>query len=198
MAHIPQTQGAAMSTAPDALAAAPDWRPGDERPDIGSMIRVDQAGEYGAVRIYCGQLAVLGAHPAARVVARMQAQEEKHLKSFDDMMVERGLRPTLLQPFWHVAGYALGAATALLGPNAAMACTAAVETEIDRHYAEQRRALGSDEPDLGDTIARFQAEEVEHRDTAIAAGAEDTFGYPMLSGLIRAGCRLAIALSKRI
>jgi ubiquinone biosynthesis monooxygenase Coq7 len=188
-----------MSTAPDAPAAAPAWRPGDERPDIGSMIRVDQAGEYGAVRIYCGQLAVLGArHPAARIVARMKAQEEKHLKSFDDMMVERGLRPTLLQPFWHVAGYALGAATALLGPSAAMACTAAVETEIDRHYAEQRRALGSDEPDLGDTIARFQAEEVEHRDTAVAAGAEDTFAYPILSGLIRAGCRAAIALSKRI
>jgi 3-demethoxyubiquinol 3-hydroxylase len=189
----------AAPTPPDAAAETPRWRPGDERPDIGSMIRVDQAGEYGAVRIYAGQLAVLGArHPAARVIARMQAQEEKHLKSFDEMMVERGLRPTLLQPFWHAAGYALGAATALLGPNAAMACTAAVETEIDRHYAEQRRALGANEPDLGATIARFQAEEVEHRDTAVAAGAEDTFGYPVLSGLIRAGCRLAIALSKRI
>ena len=188
----------AAPASPDAPAPRPAWRPGDERPDIGSMIRVDQAGEYGAVRIYCGQLAVLGAHPAARVVARMQAQEEKHLRTFDDMMVERGLRPTLLQPFWHFAGHALGAATALLGPSAAMACTAAVETEIDRHYAEQRRALGSDEPDLGDTIARFQAEEVEHRDTAVAAGAEDTFAYPSLSGLIRAGCRVAIELSKRI
>jgi ubiquinone biosynthesis monooxygenase Coq7 len=182
-----------------APAAAPRWRPGDARPDVASMIRVDQAGEYGAVRIYCGQLAVFGArHPAARIVSRMKSQEERHLKRFDDMMVERGLRPTLLQPFWHAAGYALGAATALLGPNAAMACTAAVETEIDRHYAEQRRALASDEPDLGATIADFQAEELEHRDTAIAAGAEDTFGYPVLSGLIRAGCRLAIHLSKRI
>jgi 3-demethoxyubiquinol 3-hydroxylase len=177
----------------------PRWRPGDARADIASMIRVDQAGEYGAVRIYCGQLAVLGPrHPAARIIARMQAQEERHLKRFDDMMVERGLRPTLLQPFWHVAGYALGAATALMGPNAAMACTAAVETEIDRHYGEQRRALGSDEPDLGATIADFQAEELEHRDSAIAAGAEDSFAYPVLSGLIRAGCRLAIAMSKRI
>jgi ubiquinone biosynthesis monooxygenase Coq7 len=177
----------------------PRWRPGDDRPDIPSMIRVDQAGEYGAVRIYCGQLAVFGTrHPAARLISRMQAQEERHLKRFDDMLVERGLRPTLLQPFWHVAGYALGAATALMGPNAAMACTAAVETEIDRHYAEQRRALGEDEPNLGATIADFQAEEIEHRDTAIASGAEDTFGYPVLSGLIRAGCRLAIELSKRI
>jgi ubiquinone biosynthesis monooxygenase Coq7 len=181
-----------------AAAAVPRWRPGDERPDIASMIRVDQAGEYGATRIYAGQLAVLGSHPAARVIARMQAQEARHLKRFDDMMVERGLRPTLLQPFWHAAGYMLGAATALMGPSAAMACTAAVETEIDRHYAEQRRALGADEPDLGATIADFQAEELEHRDTAIAAGAEDTFGYPLLSALIRAGCCVAIALSKRI
>lgn len=182
-----------------APSSPPRWRPGDDRPDVASMLRVDQAGEYGAVRIYCGQLAVLGTrHPAARLISRMQAQEEKHLKRFDDMLVERGLRPTLLQPFWHVAGYALGAATALMGPNAAMACTAAVETEIDRHYEEQRRALGENEPDFGATIADFQAEEVEHRDTAIASGAEDTFGYPVLSGLIRAGCRLAIELSKRI
>jgi ubiquinone biosynthesis monooxygenase Coq7 len=177
----------------------PRWRPGDARPDVASMVRVDQAGEYGAVRIYCGQLAVLGArHPAARIISRMQAQEERHLKRFDDMLAERGLRPTLLQPFWHVAGYALGAATALMGPNAAMACTAAVETEIDRHYGEQRRALGADEPDLGATIADFQGEELEHRDAAVAAGAEEAFGYPVLSGLIRAGCRIAILLSKRI
>lgn len=180
-------------------AARPRWRPGDERPDIPSMVRVDQAGEYGATRIYCGQLAVLGPrHPAGRAIARMQSQEERHLRSFDEMMVERGVRPTLLQPVWSVAGYALGAVTALMGPSAAMACTAAVETEIDRHYSDQLRALGHDEPDLAATIGRFREEELEHRDTAIAAGAEDTFGYPVLSSLIRAGCRLAIQLSKRI
>ena len=163
------------------------------------MIRVDQAGEYGATRIYCGQLAVLGTrHPASRTIARMQSQEERHLKSFDEMMVERGVRPTLLQPLWNHAGYWLGAATALLGPRAAMACTAAVEEEIDRHYSSQLRALGKQEPDLAATIGRFRDEELEHRETAIAAGAEDTFGYPILSSLIRAGCRFAIALSKRI
>lgn len=178
--------------------AAPRWRPGDERPDVASMVRVDQAGEYGATRIYCGQLAVLGAHAASRPIARMQSQEERHLKTFDEMMVERGIRPTLLQPVWRVAGHALGAATALMGPNAAMACTAAVETEIDRHYSDQLRALGHEEPDLADTIRRFRDEELEHRDTALAAGAEDAFGYPLLSSLIRAGCRIAIALSKRI
>jgi ubiquinone biosynthesis monooxygenase Coq7 len=176
----------------------PRWRPGDEKPDIDSMVRVDQAGEYGATRIYCGQLAVLGSHPASRAIARMQSQEERHLRTFDEMMVERGVRPTLLQPVWRVAGHALGAATALMSPNAAMACTAAVETEIDHHYSDQLRALGAEEPDLAATIGRFRDEELEHRDTALAAGAEDAFGYPLLSSFIRAGCRLAIALSKRI
>ena len=163
------------------------------------MIRVDQAGEYGATRIYGGQLAVLGdRHPASRVIARMALQERRHLDHFDQLMTDRGIRPTVLQPFWNVAGHALGAVTALLGPGAAMACTAAVETEIDKHYAEQRRCLGEEDQDLSETIAEFQAEELEHRDTAIAAGAENTFGYPVLSFFIRAGCRAAIELSKRI
>ena len=175
------------------------WRPGDDRADIPSMIRVDQAGEYGATRIYAGQLAVLGdRHPASRTIARMAFQEKRHLTEFDRMMIERGVRPTVLQPFWNVAGHALGAVTALIGPDAAMACTAAVETEIDKHYEEQRRILGDDEPDLSATIAEFQAEELEHRDLALAHGAENAFGYPILSALIRAGCRAAIALSKRI
>lgn len=179
--------------------SAPGWRPGDDRADIPSMIRVDQAGEYGATRIYAGQLAVLGdRHPSARAIARMATQEQRHLEEFDRLIADRGVRPTLLQPVWNVAGYALGAATALLGPEAAMACTAAVETEIDKHYAEQLKALGDDDPDLADTIAEFQAEELEHRDAAIAAGAENALGYPVLSAVIRAGCRAAIALSKRI
>lgn len=177
----------------------PHWRPGDARADVASMIRVDQAGEYGATRIYAGQLAVLGdRHPAAREIVHMQMQEQEHLSHFDRLMAERGVRPTLLQPIWNVAGHALGAATALISPQAAMACTAAVETEIDKHYDEQLRALGSDEPELAADIARFQAEELEHRETALASGAEQAPAYPLLSALIRAGCRAAIALSKRI
>lgn len=177
----------------------PGWRPGDDRADVPSMLRVDQAGEYGATRIYAGQLAVLGSrHPAARAIARMAIQEDRHLAHFDQMLAERGVRPTLLQPVWNAAGYALGAATALLGPSAAMACTAAVETEIDKHYADQLRQLSDSDPDLSATIAEFQAEELEHRDTAIAAGAENAVAYPLLSAVIRAGCRAAIALSKRI
>ena len=188
-----------QTTAHPDLSPAPRWRPGDDRPDVPSMLRVDQAGEYGATRIYAGQLAVLGDRGgAARLIRRMAAQEERHLKHFDALLPARGVRPTLLQPLWNHAGHALGAITALISPSAAMACTAAVETEIDRHYSDQLRALGHEEPDLADTIRRFRDEELEHRDTALAAGAEDAFGYPILSSLIRAGCRIAIALSKRI
>ena len=181
------------------MSAERAWRPGDARPDPASMLRVDQAGEYGATRIYAGQLAVLGeGHPAARLIARMAAQERRHLSHFDAMMAARGVRPTVLQPFWHVAGHALGAATALIGPNAAMACTAAVEDEIDAHYSEQLEALGQDDPPFAEAIADFQADEREHRDAAIEAGAQDAFGYPILYAAIRAGCRAAIELSKRI
>jgi 3-demethoxyubiquinol 3-hydroxylase len=175
------------------------WRPGDERADVDSMLRVDQAGEYGAIRIYAGQVAVLGdRHPASRIIARMAAQEQRHLDHFDALMTGRRVRPTLLQPIWKVAGHALGAATALISPRAAMACTVAVETEIDRHYGKQLAALGEDDPELAEAIGEFRSDEVEHRDIALAAGARETVAYPLLSAVIRAGCRAAIALSKRI
>ncbi len=163
------------------------------------MLRVDQAGEYGATRIYAGQLAVMGdRHPMARSIAAMARQEERHRAHFDAMMADRGVRPTLLQPFWHVAGFALGAVTAALGPEAAMACTAAIETEIDAHYSEQLDAIGDTDPELAAAVRDFQAEEVDHRNTAIASGAENALAYPLLAGAIRFGCRAAIALSKRI
>jgi len=184
-------------TSPDRLT--PARRPGDPRPDTASMLRVDQAGEYGATRIYAGQLAVLGdRHKSSAIVAGMAAQEQEHLAHFDALLAERGIRPTLLQPFWAVAGHALGAATALIGPAAAMACTAAIEDEIDAHYSEQLAALGDDDPPLSAKIAAFQADERAHRDAALEAGAESTLGYPLLYGAIRMGCRAAIALSKRI
>ena len=175
------------------------WKPGDRREATDAMVRVDQAGEYGATRIYAGQLAVMGDRtPSARMIAGMANQEERHRAFFDAMISERGVRPTVLQPFWNVAGFALGAVTAALGPRAAMACTAAVETEIDRHYLSQLDLLGDSDPELSKAVTEFRDEELEHRDTAIAAGAETTPGYPLLSGMIRAGCRVAIALSKRI
>jgi 3-demethoxyubiquinol 3-hydroxylase len=167
--------------------------------DRAAMLRVDQAGEFGATRIYAGQLAVMGGrHPMAREIARMAAQEERHRARFDAMMAERRVRPTALAPLWNVAGFALGAATALIGPKAAMACTAAIETEIDRHYGAQLDRLSGSDAELSETIAEFRAEEVEHRDAALAAGAEQAPAYPVLSGLIRLGCRVAIGLSERI
>lgn len=163
------------------------------------MLRVDQAGEYGAIRIYAGQMAVMGTRaPHATEVAGMAAQEAEHQARFDAMIAERGVRPTLLQPVWSVAGYALGAATALMGPEAAMACTAAIETEIDKHYTEQLEELGDEDPELSEVIRKFRDDEREHRDAALAAGAEKAPAYPLLSGAIRLGCRLAIRLSERI
>ena len=174
------------------------WRPGDRRADTASMIRVDQAGEYGATRIYAGQLAVLRRNSAeAKLISRMAAQEQRHLSRFNQLMATRRVRPTALQPLWNVAGFALGAATALMSEKAALACTDAVETEIDRHYASQLASLGEDDPELSADIAEFQADELEHRDTAREAGAAQALGYPVLTAAIRAGCRVAIALSKR-
>ncbi len=176
-----------------------DWKPGDAKRRTDAMIRVDQAGEFGATRIYAGQLAVMGDRgAAARAIAGMAAQEERHRAFFDKMMATRRVRPTLLQPIWDVAGFALGAVTAAIGPEAAMACTAAVETEIDKHYSEQLVQLGNSDPELSAAIADFQADELEHRDTALASGAERAPGYPLLSGAIRLGCRIAIATAKRI
>lgn len=167
--------------------------------EIDAMIRVNQAGEYGATRIYAGQLAIMNARsPAAREIARMAAQEERHRETFDKMMIDRRVRPTLLAPIWNVAGYGLGMVTALIGPEAAMACTVAVETEIDRHYGEQLVALGDDDPDLSAAVTVFQAEEVEHKAIAMAAGAERAPAFPIMTAAIRLGCRAAIAVSKRI
>jgi len=163
------------------------------------MLRVDQAGEYGATRIYAGQLAVMGNRaPGSGEIAGMAAAEAEHRQVFDALIAQRGVRPTLLQPVWSAAGFALGAATALMGPEAAMACTAAVETEIERHYSEQLEELGAGDPELAAHIAKFRDEEREHHDAAIAGGAERAPAYALLSGVIRLGCRLAIKVSERI
>ena len=163
------------------------------------MVRVDQAGEYGATRIYAGQLAVMGDRtPLAGEIRHMAEQEAEHRTKFDALMAARGVRPTALQPLWGMAGFALGAATALIGPKAAMACTAAVETEIDRHYSAQLDELEDRDPELSGLIADFREDERDHRDLALANGAEQALGYPLLSGVIRLGCRIAIRLAERI
>ena len=165
---------------------------------IDRIIRVDHAGEYGAKRIYQGQLAVLGRGPKGDILRHMQAQEQVHLDTFSRLIGERRVRPTALLPLWHIAGYALGAITAAMGERAAMACTVAVEEAIDDHYQAQAAALPSSEHELRDTIERFRAEELEHRDIGLEHEAELTPGYRVLSAVIKAGCRAAIAVSERI
>ena len=169
--------------------------------DIESMIRVDHAGEYGAVRIYQGQLAVLkrrkGAERSVETIEHMAEQEQRHLKAFDRLINERKVRPTALEPVWRIAGFALGAATAAMGEKAAFACTAAVEEVIDEHYASQIAAL-EDDPALKGQIEDFRADEAAHRETALKEGAEQAPGYKLLSETIKAGCRVAIKLSERI
>ncbi len=165
---------------------------------IARMIRVDHAGEYGAKRIYDGQLAVLGRAKPAAEIRRMAEQEQRHLAAFEKLVAERRVRPTALSPLWHAAGFALGAATALLGTRAAMACTVAVEEVIDEHYRRQSAALGDAEPALKAVIEEFRRDELEHRDIALAHGAEDAPAYPALSAAIKTASRLAIWLSTRI
>lgn len=187
MAALPQTMN------------RPRRLPGDRVPSRAAMLRVDHAGEYGAARIYAGQVAVMGTRSAVSgPIARMAHQEARHLAYFDRALAAEGVRPSLLHPLWTVAGYALGAVTALLGPRAAMACTAAVETEIDRHYSAQRAALGAADGAFEAVLAEFQAEEVEHRDIAFEHGAAETPGWPLLGAAIRAGCRAAIAAAERL
>lgn len=176
-------------------------RPDTAMPDTNAMVRVDHAGEYGACRIYAGQQAVMGVRGRlSGEIAHMARQEEQHLAAFERLMHQRRVRPTLLMPAWNVAGFVLGAASAIAGEKVAMAVTAAVETEIDRHYQAQRDELdgsGSD-PELSEMIVEFQREELEHRDTAIQHGAEQAPAYPLFSALVRAGCRAAIRLSSRL
>ena len=179
---------------------APPRLPGDPSPEdsVERMIRVDHAGEFGAVRIYEGQLAVLGHSAAGHVIREMAEQERRHLERFERLVRERRVRPTALSPLWHVAGYALGAASALLGERGAMACTVAVEEVIDEHYQAQAAKLAEDDPALRETILSFRDDEIAHRDLAIAQGAAESPGYDLISAVVKTGSRVAIWLSTRL
>ncbi len=165
---------------------------------VEQMIRVDHAGEYGAVRIYEGQLAVLGDRAIGPVIKHMADQEREHLSTFEALVRQHRTRPTAMLPIWHVAGFALGAGTALLGERAAMACTVAVEEVIDEHYSKQIAKLGEDEPELVKTCEKFRLEELEHRETGLEYEAEKPPGYEALKGLVKTGSRLAIWISERV
>ncbi len=174
--------------------------PGDPTPrqTLARMIRVDHAGEYGAARIYAGQLAVLGRGPKGDLLRHMKAQEQVHLDTFAGLIADRRVRPTALLPLWNIAGFALGVATAALGPRAAMACTVAVEETIDEHYSAQTAVLGEDEAPLRETIEAFRLEEVEHRDIGLANEAEQAPAYRLLTRIIKAGCKAAITVSEKL
>jgi len=187
------------------MKTAQDRNPGDpdRRELVERLIRVDQAGEFGAVRIYEGQLAALrwtgrANGEAARKIAGMARAEREHNATFDRLLAERRVRPTVLSPIWGLAGFALGAATALMGDKAAMACTVAIEETIDEHYASQAASLGDDETELRATVEKFRADEIAHKDEALASGAEQAPAYEALTRAIKAGSKLAIWLSTRI
>lgn len=176
--------------------------PGDHVTDnIDSMIRVNHAGEYGAKRIYEGQLAVLGKDPKLKkTIEHMAAQEQVHLDFFEKEIIRRQTRPSAFSPLWHAAGYALGAVTARMGVEAAMACTVAVETVISEHYGSQLETLKNNpkEKKLYAAIKKFKAEEEEHHDIGLAHDAEQATAYPLLIKVIKSAAKLAIAVAKRV
>ena len=182
------------------IPGRPARLPGDptREAETAAMIRVDHAGEYGAARIYDGQLATLGRGRGRSDIREMAEQEARHLAAFDALLRERQVRPTVLLPLWHLAGFALGAATAVLGERAAMACTVAVEEVIDEHYAQQAERLGDTDPVLRETIEEFRADELRHRSVALDHGAAEAPAYELIAAVVKTGSRLAIWLSERL
>ena len=175
---------------------------GASRRRRGEMLRVDHAGEYAAVQIYRAQRAVFAAGKGREAIAAdmagMEAQEQVHLDRFNALLTAEGVRPTLMLPVWRLAAQALGAGTALLGEKAAHACTEAVESVIGEHYAEQVEETADIDPELSAELARFRDEELEHHDHAVAHGAREAVAYPLLTAVIKAGCRAAIRISERV
>ena len=172
------------------------------RERLAEILRVDHAGELGAVCIYRGQRAVFEAGRGREAISadlvEMEGHEAAHLAAFDATLAERGVRPTVLTPMWRAAGFLLGAGTALMGEKAAHACTEAVESVIERHYADQIAELEVQEPELAAELSHFRDEELAHRDHAIEHGAREAPAYALLSAVIGAGCRAAIRLAEKI
>jgi len=169
------------------------------RATLEEIIRVDHAGEYGATRIYDGQIAVFGKNSKiGKTIQHMADQEQEHIDKFNELILEHRVRPTALLPIWNFAGFALGASTALLGEKAAMACTVAVEKVIGEHYQEQLDLLEDDHKDLKKTISKFRDDELEHHDIGIEHDAENAPGYKIMSKVIELGCKTAIAISKKV
>ena len=172
--------------------------PTTSRHDIERFLRVDHAGERAAQQIYKGQLAVLANHEMADEIRHMMDQEVEHLETFDSLLNERQVRPSLLDPLWGAAGFTLGVVTAAMGPRAAMACTIAVEEVIGEHYQKQADILGEDERELQATVERFRDEELEHRDIAVEHEGREARHYSLLRKVIQRGCRAAIKIAEKV
>ena len=172
--------------------------PTTSRHDIERFLRVDHAGERAAQQIYKGQLAVLANHEMADEIRHMMDQEVEHLETFDSLLNERQVRPSLLDPLWGAAGFTLGVVTAAMGPKAAMACTIAVEEVIGEHYQKQADILGEDERELQATVERFRDEELEHRDIAVEHEGREARHYSLLRKVIQRGCRTAIKIAEKV
>ena len=170
-----------------------------DKATLDEIIRVDHAGEYGATKIYDGQIAVFGKNSKiGKTIQHMADQEQEHIEKFNDLIIENRVRPTALLPLWNVAGFALGAGTALMGEKAAMACTVAVEKVIGGHYRDQQKLLEDDQRELKKTIAKFEKDELEHHDIGIEHDAENAPGYKIMTKIIEISCKTAIAISKKI
>ena len=178
---------------------AKEFKSRTDKTILNEIIRVDHAGEYGATRIYDGQIAVFGKDSKiGKTIQHMADQEQEHIEKFNELLIEKRVRPTALLPLWNIAGFALGAGTALMGEKAAMACTVAVEKVIGEHYREQQNLLEDDEKELKKTIAKFEKDELEHHDIGLEHDAENAPGYKVMTKVIEIGCKAAIAISKKI
>ena len=170
-----------------------------DRNVLEEIIRVDHAGEYGATRIYDGQIAIFGKDSKiGKTIQHMADQEQEHIEKFNELILEHRVRPTAFLPLWNVAGFGLGAVTAMMGEKAAMACTVAVEKVIGEHYREQQDLLEDDHKELRKTIKKFEKDELEHHDIGIDHDAENAPGYNIMKTVIEFGCKTAIAISKKI
>jgi ubiquinone biosynthesis monooxygenase Coq7 len=196
------TQTASPSTADARRTPLPRPGRGAARARMAEILRVDHAGEYAAVQIYRGQRAVFDQAPGKATISadltEMEGHEQVHLDRFNDILTEQQVRPTIMTPVWRLAGFGLGAATALMGEKAAHACTEAVESVIEKHYADQIAEVRQRDPELAAELTKFREEELAHHDHAIENGSRDAPAYRLLSAVIKAGCRAAIKVSEKI
>ena len=165
---------------------------------IDTILRVDHAGETAAAKIYDGQLAVLKNTPVGPTIQHMKNQEQEHLDTFNQLLLDNDTRPTVLLQLWNVIGFGLGVASAVMGKKAAMACTIAVEEVIGEHYDKQAQTLNENHKDLKSTLIKFRDDELDHLETGVEHDGENATGYKIMKVIVQLGCRTAIKISEKI